>query len=156
MKTILKCLSPLLFLSIMAKGQESKKGSIPIFPLGNKVTNGNFTGNVWLQMLVSSDTVYNSNIGSVTFAPGARSKWHSHAGGQLLLVTEGKGLYQEKGQPVKLIKKGDVIKCPPNVVHWHGATPIDTMTHIAIGTNTQKGNVVWMDYVSDLEYKSFK
>lgn len=155
MKLIFKCLAPLLFLAITANGQINKIENPPVFPLGNKVTNGNFTGNVWLQMLVLSDTVYNSNIGSVTFGPGARSKWHAHPGGQLLLVTEGKGLYQEKGQPVKLIKKGDVIKCPPNVVHWHGATPSDNMTHIAIGINTQKGNVIWMDYVTDFEYKSF-
>lgn len=156
MKLILKCLNPLLFLAITANGQENKNESLLIFPLGNKVTNGNFTGNVWLQMLVPSDTIYNSNIGSVTFTPGARTKWHSHPGGQLLLVTEGKGLYQETGQPVKLIKKGDIVKCSPNVVHWHGAMPNDAMKHIAIGTNTQKGNVVWMDYVSDFEYKSFK
>lgn len=156
MKLILNCLSVLLLLAITANGQENKKESKAIFPRGNKVMNGNFTGNVWLQMLVPSDTIYNSNIGSVTFTPGARTKWHSHPGGQLLLVTEGKGLYQEKGQSVKLIKKGDVIKCPPNVIHWHGATPNDTMVHVAIGTNTQKGNVVWMDYVSDFEYNSLK
>lgn len=156
MKLIFKCLVPLLFLFITASAQENKKVSSLIFPLGNKVTNGNFTGDVWLQMLVPSDTIYNSNIGSVTFAPGARTKWHSHAGGQLLLVTEGKGLYQEKGKPMEIIKKGDVVKCLPNVVHWHGATLKDTMSHIAIGTNTQQGSVVWLDYVSDLEYKSFR
>lgn len=156
MKLIFKCLSPLLFVAIMASGQENKKENQPIFPLGNKVTNGNFTGTVWLQMLVSSDTTYNSNIGSVTFAPQARTNWHYHPGGQLLLVIEGKGLYQEKGKPVRLIKKGDVVKCPPNIVHWHGATSTDSMTHIAIGTNTQNGSVVWLAKVSDLEYKSFK
>lgn len=156
MKLIFKCLCPLLFVAMTAIAQENKKGSSLIFPLGNKVTNGNFTGDVWLQMLVPSDTIYNSNIGSVTFASGARTRWHSHAGGQLLLVTEGKGLYQEKGKPMEIIKKGDVVKCPPNVVHWHGAMPNDAMTHIAIGTNTQKGGVVWLDHVTDFEYKSFK
>lgn len=156
MKLILKCLSPLLFLAITVNGQKKKKESSTIFPLGNKVSNSNFTGTVWLQMLVNSDTTYNSNIGAVTFAKGARTKWHYHPGGQILLVTQGKGLYQEKGQAIKLIRKGDVVKCPPNVVHWHGATPNDMMTHIAIGTNTQKGNVVWKEYVSEIEYKSFK
>ncbi len=147
---------PLLLLSLGVFAQSKTKENPSLFPLGNKVTNGNFTGNVWLQMLVPSDTVYNSNIGSVTFASGARTKWHYHPGGQLLLITEGKGLYQEKGQPIKLIKKGEVIKCPQNVVHWHGATPNDEMTHIAIGTNTQKGNVVWLNYVSEKEYGSSK
>ncbi|MEJ5964115.1 cupin domain-containing protein [Pedobacter immunditicola] len=60
--------------------------------------------------------------------PGARTNWHHHKGGQILLVTAGKGLYQEKGKPVEVIKEGQVIKCPPNLAHWHGATPDDTMT----------------------------
>ena len=156
MKLILKCISPLLFLAITVNGQEKKKESSPIFPIGNKVTNDNFTGTVWLQMLVNSDTTYNSNIGSVTFAPQARTKWHYHPGGQLLLVTDGEGLYQEKGKPVQLIKKGEVVKCPPNIIHWHGASPKNAMTHIAIGTNTQKGGVVWLGQVSDEEYNSKK
>ncbi|RYF25240.1 MAG: cupin domain-containing protein [Flavobacteriales bacterium] len=156
MNLILKCLTPLLFLTATAIGQEKKTTNALTFPLGNKVNNDNFKGTVWLQMLVSSDTTYNSNIGAVTFAPMARTRWHSHPGGQLLLVTDGKGLYQEKGQAVKVIKKGDVVKCPPNVVHWHGATPHDNMTHIAIGTNTQKGSVVWLEHVSDSEYQSLK
>jgi len=123
------------------------------FAKGNLVTNGNFTGTVYLNMLVTNDTVYNTNIGSVTFEPGARTNWHSHPGGQLLLVTNGKGLYQERGGPVQVIKQGDVIKCPPFVEHWHGATPADAMTHIAIGPNTDKGNVVWLQPVTDVEYQ---
>jgi quercetin dioxygenase-like cupin family protein len=123
-----------------------------IFPKGNKITNNNFTGSAWLTMLAETDTVYDTQIGSVTFEPGARTNWHSHPGGQILLVTQGKGLYQEKGQPIQFIQKGDVIKCPPNIIHWHGATPADTMVHIAIGPNTDKGSVVWLDKVKDDEY----
>jgi quercetin dioxygenase-like cupin family protein len=123
-----------------------------VFPKGNKITNNNFTGTAWLQMLSESDTTFNTQIGSVTFEPGARTNWHSHPGGQILLVTEGKGLYQEKGKPIQSIQKGDVIKCPPNVIHWHGATPTDMMIHIAIGPNTDKGSVVWLDKVKDDEY----
>ncbi len=125
-----------------------------IFPKGNKIANNNFTGTAWLQMLSETDTAFNTQIGSVTFEPGARTNWHYHPGGQILLVTGGKGLYQEEGQQVQVIQKGDVIKCPPNTKHWHGATFADVMVHIAIGTNTGKGSVVWLEKVNDDEYNS--
>ena len=125
-----------------------------VFPKGEKVTNNNFTGTVWLNYLVETDTVHHVNIGSVTFEPGARTNWHYHKGGQILLVTGGRGLYQEKGKPVEIIKKGDVVKCPPNIEHWHGATPTEAMTHIAIGTNTNIGGAVWLKPVTDEEYHS--
>lgn len=123
-----------------------------IFPKGEKVTNNNFTGTVWLQYLAESDTTYNVNIGSVTFEPGARTNWHFHKGGQILLITAGKAIYQEKSKPASIIKKGQVIKCRPNVEHWHGATSTDAMTHIAIGTNTNIGGAVWLSPVTDDEY----
>ena len=130
-----------------------KTGIAMLFPKGEKVTNNNFTGTVWLNYLAQSDTIHNVNIGSVTFEPGARTNWHHHKGGQILLVTEGKGLYQERGKLVQVIEKGAVIKCPPNIEHWHGATLNDTMTHIAIGTNTNMGGAVWLEPVTDKEYK---
>ncbi len=134
------------------KSTADKDSMDKVFPQGNKITNDNFSGNVRLSMLVENDTTYNAQIGNVTFEPGARTRWHYHPGGQILLVIEGKGLYQEKGKPIQIIKKGDVIKCPPNTVHWHGATPTDAMVHIAISTNAGKGNVVWLEKVSDTEY----
>ncbi|MGK6349902.1 (R)-mandelonitrile lyase [Parapedobacter sp. DT-150] len=123
-----------------------------VFPKGENITNDNFTGTVWLNYLVETDTVHNVNIGSVTFEPGARTNWHYHEGGQILLVTEGRGQYQEKGKPIEIIEKGEVMKCPPNIEHWHGATPTDAMTHIAIGTNTDIGGAVWLEPVTDEEY----
>jgi len=135
------------------KMEETKQQNEPAFPKGEKITNDNFTGTVWLNYLAETDTVHNVNIGSVTFEPGARTNWHYHKGGQILLVTEGKGLYQEKGKPVEIIDKGSVIKCPPNIEHWHGATPTGAMTHIAIGTNTNIGGAVWSGPVTDEEYK---
>ncbi|WP_134087836.1 cupin domain-containing protein [Olivibacter sp. XZL3] len=137
--------------SCQTKGVTDKE-TAEIFPKGTKVTNNNFTGNVWLTMLVENDTTFNTGIGNVTFEPKARTNWHFHKGGQILLVTEGEGLYQEKGKAVEVIKKGGVIKCPPNVEHWHGATPTEAMTHIAIGTNTNVGGAVWLKPVSDEEY----
>lgn len=126
-----------------------------LLPQGEKVNSQNFVGDVWLQMIEDeSDTVLNIAMGNVTFAPGARTNWHYHPGGQVFIVTKGKGLYQEKGKPVEVIKRGDVIKCPPNTPHWHGATPTDTMVHLAISLNTDKGGAVWLDKVSDEEYNS--
>lgn len=130
-------------------GQENQ-GS---FAKGEKVKSNHFTGIVWVQMLVNVDTVFNINTGSVTFEPGARTNWHSHPGGQILLITNGTGRYQEMGKPVKTVQKGDVIKCEPDIVHWHGAAPNSQMTHIAIGTNQNAGPVNWMGPVSDEEYK---
>jgi quercetin dioxygenase-like cupin family protein/alkylhydroperoxidase/carboxymuconolactone decarboxylase family protein YurZ len=127
-----------------------------MFLLGNKITNDNFSGTAWLNMLVENDSIYYTSIGNVTFEPGARTKWHYHPGGQILLVTRGKGFYQEKGKPIQIIQEGDVIKCPPNVIHWHGATPMDSLTHIAISPNTHRGNVVWLEKVTDEEYNSVR
>jgi quercetin dioxygenase-like cupin family protein len=103
--------------------------------------------------LVPNDSVLNCIVGSVTFEPGARSNWHYHPAGQILLVTEGTGYYQEKGTPIRIIRKGDVITCPPYIEHWHGASPGEMMTHIAVNPNTEKGIVIWLQRVSDEEYK---
>lgn len=125
-----------------------------VFPKGEKVTNDNFKGTVWLNYLAENDTTYNVNMGAVTFEPGARTNWHLHKGGQILLVIDGEGLYQERGKPIEIIRKGDVIKCPPDIEHWHGATSNHAMTHIAIGTNTNIGGAVWFKPVTDEEYNS--
>lgn len=123
-----------------------------VFPQGNKITNNNFTGTAWLQMLVNSDSIYNASIGNVTFEPGARTNWHKHPGGQILLVTDGSGYYQEKGKPAQLIQKGDVVRIPLDTEHWHGASPNSGLTHIAISPNTDKGTVVWLKPVTEEEY----
>lgn len=125
-----------------------------VFPKGEKITNNNFTGTAWLQMLVNNDSIYNTSIGNVTFEPGARTNWHKHPGGQILLVTDGQGYYQEKGKPAQHIRKGDVVRIPPDTEHWHGAAPNSSLTHIAISPNTDKGNVVWLLPVTDNEYSN--
>lgn len=133
---------------------QSESQTSPVFAKGEKITNDNFVGTTWLNYLAEVDTVHNVNIGLVTFEPGARTNWHYHKGGQILLVTEGKGLYQEKGKPVEIIEMGQVVKCPPNIEHWHGATLTESMTHIAIGTNTNIGGAVWLKPVTDEEYNA--
>ncbi|KUJ60083.1 cupin [Flavobacteriaceae bacterium CRH] len=127
-----------------------------IFLKGKKIINNNFKGAAWVTMLMENDTLYDTQIGNVTFDPGARTNWHYHKGGQILLITQGKGYYQEKGKQIQIMKKGQVIKCPPNIIHWHGATPNDTLVHVAISTNTNKGAVVWLEPVSDNEYSKFQ
>ena len=123
-----------------------------LFSKGTKISNDNFSGPAWVQMLVDNDKTFNTSVGNVTFEPGTRTKWHYHPGGQILLVTSGKGRYQEKGKAVRELRKGDVIKCEPNIKHWHGASPEEELSHIAVGTNTQNGSVVWLDPVTDEEY----
>lgn len=157
MKKNLKYILPLVILLFTAcnnnhKMVETTQQNEPAFPKGEKIVSENFVGFAWLNYLVETDSVHNVNIGAVTFEPGARTNWHYHEGGQILLVTDGTGLYQEKGKPVEVIKKGEVMKCPPNIEHWHGATPTQAMTHIAIGTNTNIGGAVWLQPVTDEEY----
>ena len=127
-----------------------------IFPKGDKAPADYFTGTAWLKILVPANEIFNTLIGNVTFEPGARNNWHTHPGGQILIVTDGTGYYQEKSMPIQLLSKGDVVNILPNVVHWHGAAPDSEFTHIAVNTNTQKGIVEWLQRVTDEEYNSFK
>ena len=127
-----------------------------IFPKGERAPADYFTGTVWVKMLLPNDPALNCQMANVVFEPGARNNWHMHPGGQLLMVTDGIGYYQEKGKPIQLIKKGDVINIPPGVEHWHGASHDTGMTHIAINPNIQKGIAVWLERVTDEEYSSFK
>ncbi|MNK30500.1 Cupin domain protein [compost metagenome] len=122
-----------------------------IFPKGEKVTNDNFTGTVYLHTMVAGDSLNTNSVGNVTFEPGARSKWHSHPAGQILLATGGVGYYQEKGKSKMILRKGDVVKCPPNVAHWHGASADTVFVQLAI-TGREKGPTVWLQAVSDQDY----
>ena len=115
-----------------------------------------FTGTVWVNMNVKPDEGYNTNIGTVTFEPKARTNWHSHTSGQILFVIEGIGYYQEKGKAIQLIQKGDVVKIPKNVVHWHGASHGSLMRHIALVPEYDKDKTEWLHPVSDEEYNTFK
>jgi quercetin dioxygenase-like cupin family protein len=122
-----------------------------IFKQGEKIMNQNFTGPAYLQPLIESDSLNFISVGNVTFEPGARSKWHSHPAGQILLVTGGVGYYQEKGQHKKTLRKGDAIKCPPNIAHWHGASTDSAFVQVAI-TGREIGETVWLEAVTDQEY----
>jgi quercetin dioxygenase-like cupin family protein len=134
----------------------SNIGESAIFPKGEKINNNYFIGTAWLEMLVSEDSTFNCPIGNVTFEPGARNNWHKHPGGQILLVTGGKGYYQKQDQPVQVLQKGDVVKIQPGVKHWHGATPDSWFSHIAISTNVDEGETEWLEPVTDEAYKNLK
>ena len=127
-----------------------------IFPKGEKGPAENFTGNAWNTPLVANDSTYNTVIGNVYFEPGARSNWHTHPSGQILIITDGVGYHQIKGEPRQTIKKGDVVKCPPNVTHWHGASPDTGMQQLYILPKTEKGIVTWLQKVTDEEYNNTK
>jgi quercetin dioxygenase-like cupin family protein len=115
-----------------------------------------FTGTVWLKMLVTPDEHTNCNIGDVRFEPGARNNWHTHPSNQILIVTDGIGYYQEEGSPIREIKVGDVVNVLPGVKHWHGASPNSKFAHYAIGINTEKGIVSWLEPVTDEQYNNYK
>lgn len=120
-----------------------------IFPRGEKAPNVHHTGAVWLHELSEADSTFNYNIAVATFEPGAKLDWHTHPGGQILLITEGTGYYQEKGRPRQMIHKGNVIKCLPGVEHWHGATPESAFAYVAITMNQP---TIWLERVTDEKY----
>ncbi len=113
----------------------------------------NFTGSVTVNPFFGANAHTTSNGGLVTFEPGARSAWHTHPGGQMLIVVSGAGWIQEEGSPKREIKPGDVIWTPPGVKHWHGASDTTSMSHIAV-TNVVNGKTVdWMEKVGDEQYR---
>jgi len=128
------------------------ENSTTLFPKGDKLTNGYFSGEAYLQPLLAKDKNNDFVLGSVTFEPGARTNWHKHPKGQVLIVTEGEGLNQEKGKPVQIIRKGDIINVPENVEHWHGASANSKMVHIAITNYLGDTNAIWLNPVTSEEY----
>lgn len=112
----------------------------------------NFTGSVTVDPLYAPNEQTSSSGGTVTFAPGARSAWHTHPAGQILIVTDGMGWVQEEGGEKREIRPGDVVWTPPGVKHWHGATASTQMRHIAITNMVDGKNVDWMEKVEDADY----
>ncbi|RYG00935.1 MAG: cupin domain-containing protein [Chitinophagaceae bacterium] len=137
--------------------QQSKSGAdtlYSIFPQGNSGPAENFTGKAWNYGIVENDSSLTSVVGNVYFEAGARSNWHLHPAGQILIITAGEGYHQIRGQPRELLKKGSVVKCPPNVLHWHGASETKGMQQLYIIPNTEKGIVDWKEPVTDNEYRA--
>lgn len=125
------------------------------FPKGELSSAKNHTDNIWLSELNIGDSTFDPGIAMATYDAGAKLDWHVHPGGQVLLITEGTGYYQERVKPVRTVHKGDVIKCAPGVEHWHGAAPNSSFAYLAV-TPTQKGKTIWLEPVSDKDYNGAK
>jgi quercetin dioxygenase-like cupin family protein len=112
-----------------------------------------FTGTVRIDPLFEAPEPARVRVASVTFEPGARTAWHTHPLGQMLIVTSGLGWTQRQGGAVEEIRQGDVVWFAPNEKHWHGATPTTAMTHTAIQEALNEKVVEWMEHVTDEEYQ---
>ena len=155
----LQLMAVFIFTTISASAQDKgnkSQNQQSIFPKGTKAPAGNFTGTAWVHGLIEPDSAFNIPIASVTFEPRARSRWHTHGGGQALIAIDGIGYYQEKGKPIQILRKGDSVKCPPNTPHWHGASPEVGFVQIAVTPNAANGRVTWLQPVSDEEYGDLK
>lgn len=144
----------IIALSLVAHASAQESESDRIFPKGEPGPDQFFTGNVWVTGLIENDDLFTTLGGNVEFEAGARSHWHSHPAGQILIVIDGTGYHQIEGQPKEIIEKGDVIKCPPNVNHWHGASQESSMQHIYLIPNTENWIVEWGEPVTDEQYSS--
>jgi quercetin dioxygenase-like cupin family protein len=126
-----------------------RSGSQP----SSKGTAEYFTGDVRIDPLFVAPDPARVFCASVTFEPGARTAWHTHPLGQILIVTAGCGLAQRWGGPVEQIRPGDVIWFPPGEKHWHGATATTAITHIATVEQLDGKTADWLEKVSDEQYQ---
>lgn len=131
------------------------KENVSVFPAGekNEAFAQYFVGQSYLNMLTTTGVA----IGNVTFEPGCRNNWHiHHKGGQILLVTGGRGYYQEWGKPARELHPGDVVNIPPEVKHWHGAAPDSWFAHLAVEVPAEGSSNEWLEAVSDEDYRNLK
>ena len=147
----------LCMLASVAQSQTSKdQGAIWIMRSGSQSSRQgpaeNFTGSVRVDPLFQATAPARASGALVTFAPGARTAWHAHPLGQILIVTAGTGRVQRWGDPVEEIHQGDIVWIPPGQKHWHGAPPNISMAHIAIVEQLGGKSVEWMEKVSDAQY----
>jgi quercetin dioxygenase-like cupin family protein len=114
----------------------------------------NFTGTVWQDPIIEAPAPARLRAARVSFEAGARTNWHSHPLGQTLYVLSGVGRFQTKGGAVREIRPGDVIFIPPGEKHWHGGSPTNSMTHIAMQEALDGNHATWMEPVTDEEYNA--
>ena len=112
-----------------------------------------FTGKVLVQRFIKNEEV-KCNVARITFEPTARTNWHSHPKGQILIVTDGKGYIQKRGDHIQPLFPGDIVKILKDEEHWHGATPDSIFTHIAIQVYESGEDTSWLIRVKDEEYSS--
>lgn len=150
-------LSLSLLAAATARAEQPGAGAITVTGAASRPASAgaaaHFTGTVQVQPQFPAADPSRVSGGSVTFEAGARSAWHSHPVGQVLIVTAGTGWVQQWGGPRQEIRQGDVVRIPPGVRHWHGATAGSGMTHIAIQEQADGRSVDWMELVSDQQYR---
>lgn len=150
MKTLLTA-AALTLTAAPALAQEDR-----ITPAGSQATRLGpaeyFTGTVFVDPVFAPNDVRSFGMASVTFLPGARSNWHTHPLGQTIVVTSGTGWTREEGGARATIGVGDVVWCPPEVRHWHGATDTTAMTHTVVNAYEGETVVTWMEAVTDAQY----
>ncbi|TDQ19453.1 quercetin dioxygenase-like cupin family protein [Algoriphagus boseongensis] len=146
-KIIFSCLI-LLGLGFQVKAQDSE-----IFPKGPKAANVHHIGDIYLSSLVQPDSTFEFGVGYVVSEAGSHLYWHEHPAGQILFILDGEGLYQERGQALQTVKKGDIIKCQPGIQHWHGATPNSRVIYMA-ASPAGKGATIWHEALKPGEYPS--
>ena len=144
--------------AIQAQASEAGKEEQVITKVGTRPSavgsHKTFTGAVRHDPLFSPNEAAPYSVSYVTFEPGARTFWHTHPAGQRLVVVSGSGLTGTWDGKVVEIKAGDTVWCPPNIKHWHGASPTTGMTHMALTGMKDGKNVTWMEEVSDQQYNA--
>lgn len=153
MKTVVGAVASLSLTAVaLAQAQQplpiSRNGTVP----STHASAENFTGNVRVDMTFSAQPPGRAQGALVTFEPGARTNWHTHPLGQTLIVTQGAGLVQRWGAPIQEMRPGDVVSIRPGTKHWHGATPTQALSHIAISESLDGKTVEWLEKVSDTQY----
>ncbi len=152
MRRITAALAAVSLLAAASAGAQSlvitRGGSRPVRPAPPQ----NFTGSAQVEMLFEALEPSDATAGTVTFEPGARTAWHTHPRGQILIVTAGVGRVQIWGDPIQEIRAGDVVRIPAGQKHWHGASAQASVTHIAISEQSDGTTVQWMEKVTDEQY----
>ena len=147
---------PALACLLLSSVSASDSPTIEIVPIsansGTVAPRENFTGHVRVRMLFQPGDPSHLSGASVSLEPGARTAWHTHPAGQTLIVTAGEGLVRQWGGRPRVMRQGDVVRVPPGVKHWHGATPGSSMTHIALQEAVDGEVVQWLEKVTEVQY----
>ncbi|AEE97914.1 cupin domain-containing protein [Mahella australiensis] len=139
-----------------SKEEFAQKLIFPVGPEAPEEIAENFIGRVYLYALVPFDSPLKHPVSHVVFEPRCRNNWHKHPRGQILLVTGGRGWYQEEGKEARELHAGDVVEILPSVKHWHGAAADSWFAHIAMEADMIAGPPEWLEPMSDEQYNKLR